>query len=298
MRPLELRELVAIDAYEDLREAYRARVMREKAARRLALGDRVTLLFEDRETIRFQVQEMMRVERLRDPDKIQHELDVYNALLPGAGELSATLMIEITDAARIRAELDRLVGIDQHVFLVLGSGAEASRVRARFDAGQLDSDRISAVHYLKFALGTQLEARLRDPATRASVELDHPRYRVSAELPAALRAILAADLTRDPPPLLVPPPGGAIAAARDRFAPASTRVRVWRPERPSGRGHVVVEASGAPSSLLDADAALEAELWTAVKREAREILARYGSCRITSELPAATPRWHVFAPED
>jgi len=298
VRPLELGELVAIDAYEELRDAYRAHVMREKAERRLAVGDRVTLLFEDRETIRFQVQEMMRIERLRDAEKIQHELDVYNALLPGAGELSATLMIEITDAARIRAELDRLIGLDQHVFLALGSGAEASRVRARFDAAQLEGDRISAVHYLKFALGADAAVRLLDPATPARVELDHPGFRASAELPAGLRARLASDLTRDPPPLLVPPPGGGIAGAREAAPAASARVRVWRPERPSGRGHVVVEASATPASLLEVDAALEAELWAAVKREAAEILTRYGSCRITSELPAATPRWHLFAPED
>jgi hypothetical protein len=297
VRPLELGELVGIDAYEELRDAYRAGVMREKAQRRLPVGDRVTLVFEDRETIRFQVQEMMRIERLRDPEKIQHELDVYNPLLPGEGELSATLLIEITEPSQIRAELDRLVGIDQHVFLELGSGAETSRVRARFDAGQLDQDRISAVHYLKFAPGADAAAQLLDPATQARIQIDHPRYRAAAELPPELRARLAAGLAADPAPLLAPPAGGSVADSRDTVLAASGRVRVRRPERPRGRGHVVVEPNAPGVSLLAADPALEVELFDAVKHHAREILARYGRCRVVADLHAA-PCWHVFSPED
>ena len=107
MKPLALGEIVGIDAYEAERDAYRARVVAAKRARRLAVGDRVMLLFENRETVRFQVQEMMRIERIRAPEKVQHELDVYNALVPGDGELSATMFIEITDTRRL-ANLSRI----------------------------------------------------------------------------------------------------------------------------------------------------------------------------------------------
>jgi len=293
MKPLAIAELVGIDAYEALRDGYRARVMALKAHRRLAVGDRVTLVFENRETIRFQVQEMMRVEQLRDAQKVQAELDVYNELVPGDGELSATLLIEITEAGRIRAELDRLIGLDEQVFLALGD----RRVRARFDAKQLDEERISAVHYLRFALGADGAARLRDAKLPARIAIEHPGYRAEAELPPDVRASLSADLAGEPEPLLAPPPGGGVADARNAVVAASGRVRVRRADRPAGRGHVVVEPIERVASLLDADAALSAELLDAVKREARGVMDRYGSCRVLTELHARELRWHVFAPE-
>ena len=117
MKRLTLEDVVGLDAYDALRGAYRDAIIAHKRERRLAIGENVTLLFEDRETLRFQVQEMLWVERIADPDKIQHELDVYNELMPGEGELSATLFVEITDAERIRPELDRLISIDEHVAL-------------------------------------------------------------------------------------------------------------------------------------------------------------------------------------
>jgi hypothetical protein len=293
MRPLAIGELAGIDAYEALRDGYRARVMALKAHRRLAVGERVTLVFENRETIRFQVQEMMRVERLREPAKIQAELDVYNDLVPGDAELSATLLIEITEAGRIRAELDRLIGLDEHVFLALGD----RRVRARFDEKQLDEERISAVHYLRFPLGADGAARLADPGVPARVAIEHPSYRAEAGLPPALRASLVADLARDPEPLLAPPAGGGVGDARSAEVFASGRVRARRPDRPAGGGHVVVEPIEPVASLLEADAALSAELLEVVKRQAREVMARYGRCRVLTELHAHELRWHVFAPE-
>lgn len=298
MRPLALGEIVGLDAYEALRDDYRARVMAWKRQRRLAVGDRVSLLFENRETIRFQVQEMIRVERLREAARIQHELDVYNELVPGDDQLSATLMIEITEPDRIRAELDRLRGIDGCVFLELGQGADTVRIPARFDAGQLDDERISAVHYLAFALGPQAAAHLRNPATPAQVAIDHPHYRARAPLPDALRAELVADLAGDPQPLLVPPPGGSAADERGgRVLAERGRVRLLQPEAPAGRGHVVIEPVPPVASLLEADASLAAELLEAVKEQAREVLARHGACRVTTDLHAPQLRWHVYAPE-
>jgi len=303
VRPLGLDELVAIDAYEALREAYRARVMALKQERRLAVGERTTLVFENRETIRFQVQEMMRVERLREPARVQHELDVYNELVPGGDELSATLFIEIPDRTRIREELDRLLGIDACVHLELGGGEDALRVRARFDERQLEEERISAVHYLRFALPPEARAALGDPARAARIQIDHPRYRHAAALPSALRAALVADLAGDPEPLLRPAPGTAVRAASGAAGAAArpapgARVRVRAAERAAGAGHVVVEPVEPLPSLLDADPALEAELLAAVKEQARIVLRDHGACRVSCDLHDPRPRWHVFAPMD
>jgi DNA-directed RNA polymerase subunit K/omega len=288
MKPLELAEIVDIDAYEPQRDAYRARVVAAKRARRMAVGDRVMLLFENRETVRFQVQEMLRVERIRAPEKVQNELDVYNELLPQRGELSATLMIEITEPSAIRAELDRMLGIDTCVFLVLGDAANAVRVRASFDTSQLDEDRISAVHYLRFPLSPEARSMLRDPAIAAQIAIDHDHYRVATALPHALRASLVADLDADPAPLLAPAPGTAVT---------QPRVRVRKPALPLGRGHVVVEAVSAQASWFDADPALEAELLAELKRCAREITAAHGSCRVFCDVHAPGLRWNALAPK-
>lgn len=297
MRPLALGEIVDADAYEPLRDAYRARVRPYKAARRIAVGDRVTMIFENRETVRFQVQEMLRVERIHSAERVQHELDVYNELVPRGGELSATLFLEITDTSRIRAELDALLGIDGCVFLVLGEDPDALRVRARFDERQLEQERISAVHYLRFDLAGDAGTRLADRACAARIAIEHPRYRAAAAIPDALRTELLADLAGEPAPLLEPPPG---ASAEEAGAPVSTpsgRVRVRRPDRPLGRGHLVVEPVADTGSWLDAAPDLDAELLDEVKRRAREIAARHGACRVLCDAHAPRLRWHVFAPD-
>jgi hypothetical protein len=203
VRPLAAGEIVDLGRYAAVRDAYRRRVVEYKRARRVAVGPSVSLVFEDRETLRFQVQEMLFVERIEKPAQVQHELDVYNELMPGPRELSATLFIEITEAARIRAELDRLLGLDEHVWLVLGEGADERGVRARFDARQFDAERISAVHYLRFALAEADLARLADLRARARLRIDHPHYEASAELPGAVRASLVETLGHEPPNLLL-----------------------------------------------------------------------------------------------
>ena len=109
MKPIELAEVKDIAEYERIRPALRARVIALKNDRRIAVGPHITFLFENRETVLAQVQEMMRAERIVHEDKIQHELDTYNRLLPDDGELSATMFIEVTDPGRIRQELARLL---------------------------------------------------------------------------------------------------------------------------------------------------------------------------------------------
>ena len=117
MDAIGLEDLLGRERYAAERDAIRRRVIEHKRSRRVRVGDRISLLFEDRATVWYQTQEMVWVEHITDLDAIRQELAVYGALLPGRSELSATLLIEITEHARIRDELGRLRGIDEHVWL-------------------------------------------------------------------------------------------------------------------------------------------------------------------------------------
>ncbi len=297
MRPLRLEEIAPLEPYAAVRDAFRRAVVAHKAARRIAVGPQVTLLFEDRETLRFQVQEMVWVERIEAPERVQHELDVYNELMPGPGELSATLFIEITEPGRIRAELDRLIGLDEHVALELGTGDDAERVPARFDAKQFEEERISAVQYIRFALDEAQQRRFSDPSVAAALRVAHPAYDHRAPIPPAVRESLVAGLAREPESLLPPLPASARAEPETLFE--SARVRVVRPAPPRLPGELRVEArepwpaSGAP------DPALWSELCDALARAARETIAERGSCRVVSDLaPGAPLRWRVLPKPD
>jgi hypothetical protein len=260
VNPLRVADLPSLEAFEAERDAMRAAVIAHKAKRRVALGDKLTLLFEDRETIRWQVLEMCRVEGIRDPEGMAHELRVYNELVPGPGELSATLFIEITEAGRIRAELDRLIGIDEAVSLEIG----AERVPAQFDRRQLEEDRISAVHYLRFALSSGQAAEFQDPAVTVALRVDHPHYAARTVLPDETRRSLSVDLRGDPEPLHRFPAG---AAARPRVLAARGRVRAVE----LAPGRIVIEAQppAPPLAALPGDLALE------LLALARELAARW-----------------------
>ena len=138
MREIQVEEILAPDAYADLREAFRAEIIAYKQTRRIAVGPKLTFIFENRRTLRWQIQEMVYVERIFDPAAITAEVEIYNELIPGVAELSATLMIEIPEASQIRPELDRLIGIDEQVYLDIGERS----VRAKFDTKQFEADRI------------------------------------------------------------------------------------------------------------------------------------------------------------
>jgi len=190
MRGVRRDEVLDLTGYERVREAFLARTIALKRPRRISVGDRLTFIFENRDTVLFQIQEMLRAERTVKEERIEDEIAVYNELVPGANELSATLMIEIPEMRRIRAELDRLIGIDEHVFLDVAGES----VRASFDAKQFESDRISAVQYMRFPLGPTLACKFCDPTVSARLRVAHPNYRESTELTGESRASLAADL--------------------------------------------------------------------------------------------------------
>jgi hypothetical protein len=190
MRPVDPAEILDLTAYEKSRVEFMQRMIDYKKSRRVSVGDSLTFIFENRETVIFQIQELTRAERTVDPEQIAIECKVFNELVPGKDELSATLMIEITDPEMIRPELDRLVGIDEHVYLDIGD----SSIRATFDEKQFEEDRISAVQYVRFPLGAELAARFRDPSQRIVLRVEHPVYREATEITGETRASLVADL--------------------------------------------------------------------------------------------------------
>ena len=245
MRPLRRNEIVDRERYEALRSDYREAMIAHKRHRRMAVGDRVTLVFEDRETLRFQVQEMLWIERISEPEKLQNALDVYNELMPADRELSATLFIEITDPGAVRSELDRLVGIDEHVALVLGEGNATETIPARFDPEQFEQDRISAVQYLRFPLGEAQARSVANTRACARIRVDHPNYRHEAEIPTGVRQSLVADLRREPEPLLRAAGAASATTPEPVGSFARERVRVVRPAQPRAPGHVIVEPAGA-----------------------------------------------------
>ncbi len=193
MRPVGLEDVLGRDRYAAARDAIRRRLIAHKQTRRCAVGDRLTLVFEDRATVWYQTQEMLWIEHVTDLDAMRDELAVYNALLPGPDDLSATLLIEIEDQSRIREELQRLIGIDERLALEIG---DAGRTAARFEPGRTTAEKLAAVQYVRFPLTRPLRSALAGGAPLVVVA-EHPAYAVRAAVPERVRASLAADV-RDP----------------------------------------------------------------------------------------------------
>jgi Protein of unknown function (DUF3501) len=193
MRKLTVHDIVDHRAYERERDEFRAEVIAMKKRRRIALGDLVTVVFENTDTMRFQVQEMARAERMLTDEAIAHEVETYNELIPGPGELSATLFIELTTDELLREWLPKLIGLEFHVYFELGARASGNRVQAvPSDEERLTRDDItSTVHYLKFPFDAAQRAEFANGSARLVV--DHPEYQVWVELNDAQRAELAAD---------------------------------------------------------------------------------------------------------
>ncbi len=178
--------------YERVRAVLRPLFIAEKERRRLALGEHVTLLFENLQTVWYQVEEMLRVERIAAPEAIRHEIETYSELLPSPQELSATVLIEYAAPEERDAALQRLVGLEQHVWLVI----DGRRQAARFDTRQMSRDRISAVQFVRFPLGDITSHRLVElaDAGRLAFEADHPELSATAIISGSLGRALATDL--------------------------------------------------------------------------------------------------------
>ncbi len=198
MQKLTLDEILDLRAYERVRGDVRARVVALKEHRRIALGELMTIVFENTDTMRFQVQEMARAEKMLRDEQIQAELDVYNELIPDPGELCGTLLIELTSEDLVREWLPKLVGIQRTLTLEIGGPTTAGVVTGV----PLDEDRLtredvtSAVHYLDFRVGVEHAgaAALELRTGPARLVVDHPQYQVTVELSQAQREELARDL--------------------------------------------------------------------------------------------------------
>ena len=192
MKPVTLKEILPFEQYELLRPRFRPLFIAEKERRRLAVGEHVTLLFENGATVWYQVEEMLRTERISAEPAIRHEIDTYNELLPRPGELSATMLIEYSDAHERDAALRELVGLERHLWLVL----DGRRERVRFDERQMGEDQISSVQFVRFPLGGLDAAEFLKlaQADQVTVEIDHPKLSARAVLAGPLAHALASDL--------------------------------------------------------------------------------------------------------
>lgn len=182
MRKVQRSEIVDYATYSDARDAVRASIMETKRPRRIHVGAHLTFLFENADTVRYQVQEMMRAERIVRESDIQHELDTYNALLGDDGELGCCLLIELDDPDERDRKLRQWRLLPQHIYLRCDDG---TMIRPTFDRAQIDEERISAVQYLKFGIGQR---------TPVALGCDLPDLTTEATLSNEQRAALLADL--------------------------------------------------------------------------------------------------------
>lgn len=190
MKRVERSEILDLGAYEQVRPRYLDRIITMKKNRRVAVGEHMTFIFENHDTVLFQIQEMVRTERMTRDAAIQDEIDTYNELVPGEGELFATLMIEYEPEGR-RESLDRLRGLGDHVVMHVGN-REAKAVFEPLPGEE--PGRVPSISYLRFVVGADAAKALRDASQTAALEVTHPSYQARTDLPAAVRTELASDL--------------------------------------------------------------------------------------------------------
>lgn len=185
--------LMTLEVYAKARSDFRARVMDHKKNRTLHLGDHVTLIFEDELTMRYQVQEMLRVEKIFEEEGILNELEAYNPLIPDGRNWKATMMIEYPEVGERQRMLTRLIGIEDRVWVRVAGFAPVYAL-ADEDLDRSTDEKTSAVHFLRFELDDKMAAALKVGAA-LSAGADHPNYRAEVDLPSATCAALLADIT-------------------------------------------------------------------------------------------------------
>jgi hypothetical protein len=192
MPRVERDSLLSLEGYARERNTFRARVIEHKQRRAVALGEHVTLQFEDELTMRYQIQEMLRIERIFEEDGIQQELDAYNPLVPDGSNLKATMMIEYPDVAERQRALARLKGVEGRVWVQVEGCARVYAI-ADEDLERENEEKTSAVHFLRFELDQEMRKALRYGVGLA-IGVDHPQYQASVEAAPEVRTALAADL--------------------------------------------------------------------------------------------------------
>lgn len=189
MRAIERSEILGLGDYEMVRPHFRARVIAEKKPRRVEIGEHLAAVFENRDSVLLQIQEMLRTERITQEKALLHELETYNELLPSGPGLAATLYIEIPDRERRDEMLTRLCAIEEHVVLDLG----AAQVRATFEEGRRDKGRAAAVQYLHFPMDPAAVKALLE-TKEAALVLDHPALAARVALSPTTLSSLRDDL--------------------------------------------------------------------------------------------------------
>jgi len=201
VRKVGASEVKDLTAYEKVRDVERAKNLEATKHRRVVVGENLSFLFENHETALFQIQEMVRTERIVDATRIQEEVDSYNGLVPGRDELSATLFIEIPELVRmtpaqVRQAVNRFQGLDKGGVIWLRIAPDVA-LPARFEEGRSNEEKMAAVHYLRFAVPPAARAALADASRTAALVVDHPHYKAEAPVSPAVRAELLKDLSAE-----------------------------------------------------------------------------------------------------
>jgi hypothetical protein len=192
MKQLTRDDLFSLEKYSAIKNDFRAKVMEHKKHRRVPIGDHAALYFEDALTMQYQVQEMLRLERIFEADGIQEELDVYNPLIPNGSNWKATFMLEYDDVEERKKALAQLIGIENTVWVKVGNFDKVFAI-SNEDLDRTAPDKTSAVHFMRFELTAEMIAAAKQGAT-IKAGIDHPTYHKEAELPAVKRDSLAGDL--------------------------------------------------------------------------------------------------------
>jgi hypothetical protein len=189
VRPITRMDIKGPAMYAHIRDDYRNRVIALKKPRRVIIGDRVELVFDNRHTLTLQIEETCRLENLTRDEQIQAEVDINNELMPTENSLAATMFIALPQDEHIKDNLRALVGLDEHVILHIGPHA----IRATFEPGRSTDEKISAVQYTRYPLSAEAKSALLTPGTPIALEIDHPNYPHRVQCSEELRASLAAD---------------------------------------------------------------------------------------------------------
>jgi hypothetical protein len=191
MSPVQRSEILPLGEYEQIRPHFRARIVAAKKPRRVTLGARMSAVFENRDSVLLQIQEMLRTERITAEQGILHEIETYNDLLPGPGQLSLTAFVEIADKVERDRVLVELAGLERAIALEV----DGTRFAAKGDPREVLEGRTTAVHYLKIGLSDEAMAAIRGETAAVAVVVDHPRYQARGELTREGVRSLAGDLT-------------------------------------------------------------------------------------------------------
>jgi hypothetical protein len=192
MSKLSRNDLYSLEEYARIRPEFRARVMEHKKNRRVMIGEHAALYFEDSLTMQYQIQEMLRIEKIFEADGIQEELDAYNPLIPDGSNWKATFMVEYDDVEERKRELARLIGIERSLYVEV-DGFDRVRPIANEDLERETEDKTSSVHFVRFELGDEVVAAIKRGAA-VRIGTDHPHYTYATTLSDAVKAALAGDL--------------------------------------------------------------------------------------------------------